>query len=250
MKRLTIWLVFGMMFVASELWAAYKTVTVTDGGVVTGNVTFKGDVPEPKRILISKDKEVCGTGNRVIKEVNVGDNGALRDVVVFLDGIKQGKSWSPPPTGGYLLNQEKCAFHPYLQVIKKGAELTVLNSDPVAHNIHTYELIPIKKKTLRRDLFNVRQTEQGHKFTQKIKLRRGKSVKVNCDIHNFMLAWLYVIEHPYYAAVGENGSFSIADIPPGTYKVNAWHPTLGIQKGKITLSASGKTEIHFEFSSK
>ncbi|MFQ5874823.1 MAG: hypothetical protein ACE5JL_13655 [Dehalococcoidia bacterium] len=249
MKRLTVWLFLGVILVASELSAAYKTVTVIDGGVVTGKVTFKGEAPEPKSILISKDKEVCGTGNRVIKEVNVGDNGALRDVVVFLDGIKQGKAWNPPGDG-YLLNQEKCAFHPYLQVIEKGAELTVLNSDPVTHNIHTYELIPIKRKTLRRDLFNVRQTEQGHKFTQKIKLRRGKAVKVNCDIHNFMLAWLYVIEHPYYAAVGEDGSFSIADIPPGTYKVSAWHPILGTQKGKVTLAASGKAEIHFEFSSK
>ena len=249
MKKLILLLVLGIIFVFPDPAAAYKAVAVPDGGTISGKVTFKGSAPEPQKILITKDEGVCGKGDRVLKEVNVSGEGALGGVVVYLDKIKSGKAWKKP-SGGYLIDQKKCRFHPHLQVIKKGAKVTVLNSDTVTHNIHTYSLIPTRRRTLKKTLFNVRQTTRGHRFTTKVKPRRGRGVKINCDIHNFMLAWMFVLDHPYYAIVGEDGSFTIKDIPQGNYSLKAWHPTLGTKKSKVKLSSGGKAKILFEFSSK
>ena len=224
---------------------AYEEVSVKDGATVTGKVIFKGTAPEPMKILISKNPEVCGTGYREIEWVSVADGGALTGVVIFLDGIQKGKAFSKPDSGS-LLNQKGCTFLPYLQVMKQSEEITVLNSDPVLHNIHTYEVIG----TVKRTFFNVAQPEQGSKFSKEIKPRRGHVIKIECDAHDFMHGWMYVIDHPYYTVVGKDGNFTIDNIPPGTYKVKAWHPTLGEREASVTLAAQGKGEVVFEFSGK
>ena len=118
--------------------AAYKVTAVSNGGTITGKVSFPGNDPAPKIFAITKDNDVCGTGNREIDFVRV-NNGALNDVVVYLKKVKAGKDF-PAELNNPKLNQEKCAFHPFLGVMKNNDQLEVLNSDPVLHNIHTYEI--------------------------------------------------------------------------------------------------------------
>jgi hypothetical protein len=216
---------------------------IADGATVSGKVVFKGKVPEPKKLLITKNQKVCGEGYVERSEVKVSQGGALKEVVVSLEGVKKGKPWTKP-AGGYVLNQKKCTFIPYLQVIPKRAKLTVVNSDPHLHNIHTYEQIGRARRTL----FNVAQPTQGHKVSKTIKPRRGKEVRIECDAHDWMLGWMYVVDNPYYAVVADDGSFTIKDIPPGKYKLKAWHPFLGKQEKKVSVSAKGKVEVNFEFS--
>ncbi|RMF88509.1 MAG: hypothetical protein D6736_10390 [Nitrospinota bacterium] len=226
---------------------AYKEVAVTNGATLTGKVLFQGTPPAPKQVVINKNPEVCGTGYRELQEVKVTPEGGLQEVVVFLEKVKQGKPWPAPPDNGYLIDQKNCAFRPYLQVVPKKAKLVIVNSDPVLHNIHTYELI----KRARRTLFNFGQPTQGMKTTKRLKTRRGNVVRVECDAHNFMLAWIFVADNPYYAVVDEQGEFTITDIPPGTYRVKAWHPFLGFQKAqKVTLAAQGKAEVNFTYQAK
>ncbi|MEE8448078.1 MAG: hypothetical protein V3S39_00455 [Thermodesulfobacteriota bacterium] len=225
-----------------DLPSAYQTVDVVDGASLTGKVVFKGKAPEPEKILINKNKEVCGTGYRKKGEVRVSASGGLMDVVVYLEGIKKGKPLSKP-AGGYVLDQKNCSFLPYVQVIPRRSKLVVLNSDPVLHNVHTYELIGRVKRTM----FNFAQPVQGSKITKTIRPRRGKVVKIECDAHNWMLGWIYVLDHPYFSVVGEDGTFKIDGIPPGTYKVKAWHPILGIKEGKASVSAKGTARLSFEF---
>lgn len=138
---------------APPLWA-YEVVPVADGGVLVGKVIFTGTPPEPKQILISKDTAVCGEGYRELRAVEVAADGGLKHVVVSIEGITRGKAWA---TESFLLDQKGCEFRPYLQVVRNGAELVVLNSDPMLHNIHTYELIGRAKRTL----FNVAQPTGG-----------------------------------------------------------------------------------------
>ncbi len=63
-----------------------------------------------------------------------------------------------------------------------------------------------------------------------------------------MHAWLYVSEHPYADVTGEDGAFSIGDVPPGTYKVVAWHEVLGTQEKEVTVKEKGLVNVSFEFS--
>lgn len=221
--------------------AAYQVTEVTDGGAVTGKVTFSGEDPAPQIYKITKDNDVCGTGDRLVDYVKV-NNGALTEVVVYLDKVKSGKAFAEPD-GTAELDQKGCEFHPFLQVMVNGKALTALNSDPVAHNIHTYELIGRAKKTV----INVSQPNEGDKYKKLIKLKRGTAMKVECDQHDFMHGFVFVAKSPYHAKVGKDGSFTIEDIPPGAYTVKAWHGTLGEKKTKVTVETGKTATVNFEF---
>lgn len=224
---------------------AYESVTVTDGATLKGKVSFQGTAPAPKKLLINKNPEVCGTGYRERQEVKVSAQGGLQEAVVFVMGIKQGKTW-PTPAGGYMLDQKQCDFQPYLQVVPRGTNVDIVNSDPVLHNIHTYELIGRARRTL----FNFAQPNAGMKIAKPIRTRRGQIVRVECDAHNFMLGWIVALKNPYYAIVDAEGGFTITDVPAGTYDVQAWHPFLGIQKSKVTLPSKGEAEVEFTYQAK
>jgi hypothetical protein len=229
----------------------YKEIDVTDGGVISGKISFEGALPDDAKegILITKNPEVCGTGEREIVWVDVKD-GALRGAFVFLDKIKAGKKWPAPEGGNYLITQKGCRFLPWAQVIKPGP-VTVRNSDKgVLHNINTREMIGVEKgRVVKRTMFNFGQPDPGD-IEQSIKPRRSSYIGINCEAHNFMFGFMMAPKHPYAVVVNDDGSYSIGDVPPGKYKLKAWHPRLGIKKTKIKVDAGGKVEANFSFSAK
>lgn len=237
-------LVFSAAFSLSAAAASYEVVEVADGGTLTGKVTFAGDDPAPKVFTISKDTEVCGTGNREIDYVRV-TGGALNDTIVYLDKVKSGKEF-PAEEAGAALDQKGCAFNPFLQVMHNGGDLEAKNSDPVSHNIHTYEIIGKAKKTV----LNISQPKQDSVITKTIKLRRGSHMKIECDQHDFMHGFVFVAKNPYYAMVADDGSYTISDIPPGKYVVKAWHGTLGEKKATVEIGAGAAASADFEYKAK
>ena len=120
----------------------------------------------------------------------------------------------------------------------------VVNQDDVIHNPHTFEMIG----RVRRSLFNIGLPKAGSELTKKLKIRKGNVVKLQCDQHDFMHSWVRVVKNPYWVKVGKDGSYTIADVPPGKYTLVAWHPLLGEQKQKITVEGKGSVTADFEFS--
>jgi len=236
--------VFSTMLSGHTMAAAYEVVEVAEGGSVSGKLTFVGDDPAPKIFTITKDKDVCGEGKREVDYVRVVD-GALADTVVYLDKVKSGKAFVEGEQNA-ALDQKGCEFHPFLQIMHNGHELEALNSDPVSHNIHTYEIIGKAKKTV----MNISQPKQDSVITKEVKLKRGTHMKVECDQHDFMHGFVFVAKNPYYAVVADDGSYSISDIPAGKYTIKAWHGTLGEQKSKVEVSSGGDVTADFEFKSK
>jgi len=216
---------------------AYEAGAVSGAGKVTGKVSFKG-APVSKKLPITKNNEVCGTGEREIVEVDAR-GGALAGAVVYVAKIEKGKAWGT--LDAPVLNQQGCRFAPAALVVKKGGEVTVRNYDPVLHNIHAYEIIG----AVRRTMFNVGQPDKGD-MKQPIKVRRGNVIKIECDAHDFMHAWAFAAENPYAAVTKEDGSFAIDGLPDGTYEVKAWHPVLGEKSMQVTVK--GATTASFEFS--
>ncbi|MBI3584690.1 MAG: carboxypeptidase regulatory-like domain-containing protein [Nitrospinae bacterium] len=219
---------------------AYESISVSDGGALAGKVTFKGKLPDPTKILMGKDPEVCGTGERIIDPLALGGKGELKDAVIYIVGVEKGKAWKSEK---FHLEQKGCRFLPYVGVMENKKKLEVTSNDPVLHNIHTYEIVG----EVRRTIFNVGQPNQGFTFEQEVKLRKSNTMKVECDAHNFMHAWQLALENPYYFVTAEDGSFKIEDIPAGSYKIKAWHPTFGEMEKEVNIAAKGKVDVSFEF---
>ncbi len=244
---------FVSMAVAAPADAAkrgkYTEVDVADGGTVKGKVSFEGAVPADavEGILITKNADVCGEGEREVVWVDVKD-GALRGVFVFIAKIKEGKKWEKPELGDYLVTQKGCRFRPWAQVVRPGP-IIIRNSDAgVLHNINARELIGVEKgRVVKKTLFNFGQPDPGD-IVDKIKPRRSSYIGINCEAHNFMFGFIMAPTHPYAVVVGDDGSYSIDNLPPGKYTLKAWHPRYGIKKTKITVAAKGMVEANFAFS--
>lgn len=245
----------------------YSGGAVSNGGTISGKITFDGKVPDGKSFDLAKfpnpgfcknSPQADGKGHVILQEVKVKD-GALQDVVVYIPHIEKGK---PFDFKGTDVKANTCRFlaqggpSTFSGVTMNKAEFRVLNTDAdptdpkaatgVLHNPHGYEIDGNKSKTI----FNVPLPNKGQTINKKMKLRKvkkGSFVKLECDQHNFMNAYFLPVENPYYAVVGEDGTFKIDDIPAGEYEIEAWHPILGKMEKKIKVAAGGTASADFTF---
>lgn len=260
----------GLIIASAQEAAApkkYEEIPVSDGGTVSGKVTFKGTPPAPKLFELSKFPQASFCGkvdsdgkNRKSYVVRV-DNGALSDVVVFIEGIEKGK---PFKFAGTDVKADTCRFlaqgpSSFVGVVMEGGEFRVENmdadpSDPksadgVLHNPHTYSIKGPSSITIFNKPLPTKGQVINYKF-KKMNLKKSPIVFLQCDQHNFMEAWFHAVKSPYYAVVGKDGTFTIDGIPPGEYEIEAWHPMMGETKEqKLKIAPNGKISVNFEFSS-
>lgn len=223
----------------------YQEVAVGNGGTITGKVSFTGKVPEPQHFQVFVDPNVCGK-EQAFAFVRVNGD-ALQNVVVVLEGVTQGKPFATQSTE---LVAKNCVYLPYVTILSKkdagGPALKILNTDTVMHIYHAYEVV----RATRRHLSAVALPGTASGLLDKLEVRKGNVIKIECDLHNFMHSWARIVETPYFVVVGEDGSFKIEDIPPGRYKLVAWHPTLGEQKQEVNIGSKGMTTADFTFAGK
>jgi hypothetical protein len=211
---------------------AYDAGGVSNGGTVTGKVTYNGPVPT-KKVIPTKDANVCGS-IRDVKLVAVGAGSGVQDAVVFLKEVASGKDWGDPESPPEIDNV-KCEFEPHVQVVRAG-EIDVVNTDPVLHNTHGFYG--------RRTAFNLALPNKDQRI--KVELTRPGLVRVECDAHGWMLGWIYVADSPYYALTGDDGSFSLTDVPPGDYTLVAWQEHTDATEIPVTVKAGETAEVAIE----
>lgn len=226
---------------------AYESGVVTNGATVQGKVTFSGTLPEPKVFELRRyyDREYCavlsdGNGHRLLKEVTVGLDGGLKDVVVVVEGIEKGKPFTFTDAE---VEATLCQFLPFVTVVSDKRRVSVFNRDPVSHDIQGYAYdqsgVDI---VLHRPALHVSGT------TDTVQLVKGRKVfTMQCGMHPYMQNWGYAIDNPYYAVTGPNGAFTIGDLPVGTYRLKAWHPILGTQEQEITVKPNEAFTVDFLF---
>jgi plastocyanin len=216
--------------------AAY--VSKGDEGSVTGHISFDGQPPAPDTIDMSQDPNCAAVGGSKVTETYVVNGGKLANVFVYLKGGPADSFKYPTPSEAINLDQKGCRYHPHVLGLMAGQTLSVTNSDAATHNVH-----PSPKFN---EDFNKAQTPgQGpieHKFA-----RPETLIPVKCNQHPWMKAHVGVLAHPFYAVSGEDGSYTIKGVPPGSYTLVFWHEALGEQSQKITVAANGTVMQDFAF---
>ncbi len=213
----------------------YEVAPVSNGGRVEGKITFLGAVPT-RKVIPTKDREVCG-GPRDEAPIRVGADNSVQDAVVYLKAVPKGKAWGALEKTP-VIDQEKCVFKPAMQVVRAG-KIDIINSDPVLHNTRAFYG--------QRAVFNLAMPDKG-KITSE--LPRPGLVRIECDAHGWMLAHVYVADSPYYALTGADGSFSIADVPAGTYTLVATQPYAGDTEMQVTVKGGEAAKLLIELKKK
>lgn len=235
MKRLiSLVALLGLVGLTTLGYAAYQGGPVSGGGTITGTVTFAGTPPAPSTYTPAKDTQICGTGVHKGEDVVVGANKGIKYVVVSLTDITKGAALEAKPA---TLDQKGCWFRPHVLLVSVVAPLEILNDDGILHNIHT--------TSTKNPAFNKAQPKFMKKMTHQF--TAPEVVRVACDVHNWMGAWIVVQEHPYYAVTDDNGNFTLSNVPAGTYTIQYWHEKFGKQTAKVTVSAGGKATANFAF---
>ena len=213
--------------------AAYEVAPVSNGGSIQGKVTFTGSPPAPRKVIPTKDKEVCG-GVREVPLIALAPDKGVQEAVVYLKGVEKGKGWDKagkPPA----IDNQACDFMPHVQVMPAG-DVEIVNSDPVLHNTHGF----YGKQTA----FNVALPNKDQRI--KKPLKKPGLVRVECDAHGWMLGWIYVADTPYYAITGKDGTFSIKDVPPGQYTLVVWQEHTGEVERPVTVSAKEGVNVNVD----
>lgn len=204
-------------------------------GRVTGRVTLSGEAPPPEPApQVPRDK-ICAEGPSE-PSLALGPGREVANAVVTLEA----KGAHVEPVKDAVLDQKGCAYKPRVQVLPVGSEIALQNSDPVLHNVHSYAGDDT--------LFNVAEPLQGQRIKQK--LDKPGLLRVGCDVHPWMRAWIDVVDTPYYALTGPDGRFSLEGVPPGTYTVSVWHERLAPATQKVTVPANGTATLNVKLSGK
>jgi plastocyanin len=223
--------------VAANAVAVTNPVDPATAGRVTGRITLQGTPPRPQVIKTASDP-YC-TAPVVTEDVVVSADGGLQNVFVYVkDGL--GNLKFPVPTKSVVLGQHGCRYVPHVVGIQVGQTLDIVNDDDTLHNIHA---VPVKNGE-----FNKPQEFKGFRNTHVFNTTEVM-VPFKCDVHKWMNAYVGVLDHPFFAVSGKDGSFTIEGLPPGTYTIEAVHEKYGRQTQTITLAAKGSQDISFTFKS-
>jgi plastocyanin len=218
----------------------YFRVDPATAGTLRGRITFHGATPA--KAAISMDAEAwcqqAHTGRPVYEQsVIVGKDAGLANAFVYIQSGLEGKTFEPVKES-VTIDQHSCMFVPRAIGVRVGQTLLVSNSDQVSHNIHPQ---PQNNRE-----WNQQQSPQSpdlqHRFA-----RAEVMIPVKCNVHAWMHAYIGVVEHPYFAVTGPDGSFVWNNVPPGDYTIGVWHEKLGVQSRQVHLEKSAQAAIDFEY---
>ena len=228
----------GISFIVlfSSASAAYEEITVKDGATLRGSVKFEGQAPKLSPLQITKFKEVCkDVPNETLL---IGPGQGLRYAVMTLEGITKGKPVEREAV--HELDNLGCRFVPHVLASSVGQFVLFKNSDPILHTAHA--LFASGQPQFNIGLY-------PGKTSRKPLVTPGV-VKIVCEVHPWMSAYIVVSDHPYYAVTDVYGDYLINDIPPGSYRLKVWHETLGVQEKPVEVKAGGSHTVDFLLSSK
>jgi plastocyanin len=218
--------------------AIFKVDPAT-AGTITGKVTFTGTAPAMKPIVMDAEPDCKKLHSAPVKseEVVVNPNGTLSYVFVYVKTGLEGKTFEVPAQPAKL-DQKGCIYRPHVFGVQAGQKIEIANDDPTTHNIH-----PMPK--INRE-WNQSQPPNGAPLEKEF-TRPEVMIPVKCNVHPWMRSYIGVVDNPYFAVTGEQGTFELKNLPPGEYTLEAWHERYGTLDQKVTLAPSGTQTVEFAF---
>ena len=220
-----------------------KKVDPATAGTITGKVTFEGTPPVPETIRLGVDMACVQASGASVKSdaILISPTGALQNVFVYIkDGLDPAYSFDPVTTP-IVLDQKGCHYTPRVFGVRVGQPIEIVNSDNTLHNVHA---IPMTNQE-----FNKPEAVQGMRMTH-VFTAAEVMVPFTCNVHSWMRSYAGVLPHPYFAVSSEDGSFTIKNVPPGTYTIGAWHEKFGDQTAKVTIGDGKSETVAFSFKAK
>lgn len=218
--------------------ATTATVDSATAATVSGKVLFSGEVP-PRKELPVKGNPECSvlTHGTILSEDLLAKDGKLQNVFVY---VKEGleKYTFPPPAEPVEIDNNNCVYVPHVSGAQANQPIRLINNDPTLHNMHAF---PKNQPG-----WNIGFPFQGMKQTKKFTISEVM-IPLKCDVHPWMLGYVGILPHPYFAVSAEDGSFSIKNLPPGKYVLEAWHESLGTKTISVTVGPKEVKEVEFEF---
>src|ERR1043165_8623997 len=202
-----------------------RTATAQGGGTIEAEVKYNG-APVIEKLKGKKDVEKCGN-EAVVEKVVVGGNKGLANAVVSVPDAK-----GAPTAKKIAVDQHGCKFVPHVVATTPG-EVDFKNSDDILHNLHTYSTANP----------SINKAQPKFKKVMAEKFEKPEIIKITCDVHSWMLGWIAVMPNPYFGVTDSNGVTKIENVPPGKYKVQAWHETLGKQEKDVEVKAGQTAKV-------
>ncbi len=218
--------------------AAATPVAVADAATLGGTVKLEGAAPKMPAMQMGADP-FCASQHPTPapdEEVVVGAGGELANVIVY---VKEVQGNFPPPQQAALLDQKGCKYIPHVTAVQVGQPIQIKNSDATLHNVHAMPEVNSQ--------FNEGQPVQGMVSTKKFDKAEVKPFRIKCDVHGWMKSYMAVLPHPYHSVSQMNGTFSIANLPPGNYTLVAWHEKFGQQEQQVTVGPKEHKQVAFTF---
>jgi plastocyanin len=232
---------FSRTLAASALTLVGATATgQSTTGTITGHIVLTGKAPGNAIIRMGVDPKcsALNAGHRVIQEsAMVTADGSVANVFIRLDGTFPKTA---VPTDPIVIDQRACVYRPRVIGMRVGQPLQIKNVDELLHNVHS--------SSAAGNSFNVGQPKAGIVFTF---TPRAEEVmlKLGCDVHRWMTAYVGIVSHPYFSVSGADGTFTIGKVPAGTYTIKTWHERFGEMTKKVTVKPGALATVDFAYAS-
>ena len=202
------------------------------GGTIKGSVRYMGAAMEKKKVPVTIDQYVCGK-DKDGEDLVLSSTNGIRNAVVSLQNLPAGTKAEPSPPSAKM-DQHQCTFVPRVVVVPVGGTVEFMNSDRLLHNVRNVgkENPPFNRA-------------QPHARNISIVFKKPEILRIDCDLHSWMRAWVVVAEHPFYSVTNDQGDFILDNVPAGKYTLQVWQEALGTAMQEVTVADKGITTVNF-----
>ena len=207
------------------------------GGTIKGIVRLTGGAVEQKRLPVTVDQYICGK-EKPAEDVVVSPDRGIRNAVVSLQNPPPGAKWDAAQPV-VKVDQKECLFVPHVVTVPVAGTVEFLNSDRLLHNLKSFSKA--------NSPFNKAQPKAR---TIPVVFKEPEIIRVDCDLHSWMRAWVVVAAHPFYVVTNDQGGFTLDGVPAGKYTLQVWQESLGTVTRDVTVGDRDVATVTVEMSRK